>query len=51
MGESLPESSHGLAKPRQGLQVVSHWTMNDALNEIVLTSQYAGDFENAPMAV
>ena len=42
---------HCPAKPRQGLQVVSHWTMNNALNEIVLTSQCVGGLENVPMEV
>ena len=47
-GGVAAKSSHYPAKPKQGLQVVSHWTMNNALNEIVLTCQYV---ENAPMEV
>jgi hypothetical protein len=35
--------------PIKGLRVVSTW--NDTLITIVLTSQYAGDLDNAPMEV
>ena len=51
MKESLSESFRSPAEPRQGLQVVSHWLLNDASDDIVLTSQYAEDLENAPMEV
>ena len=50
-GESLPESSHGLGKPRQDLRVVRPQVLNDALNGIGLTSGYAGEPDNAPMEV
>ena len=49
MGESLLESSHGLGKPGQDLQVVSHQALNNTLNGIVLTSGYARELENVPM--
>ena len=51
MGESLLESSHGLGEPGQDLRVVRDQTLNGALNDIVLTSGYAGDLENALMEV
>ena len=49
MGESLPESSHGLGEPGQDLRVVSWWTLNNALRDTILTSGYASGFGNAPM--
>ena len=33
----------------QGLQLVNHWTPNDTLKDIELTSGYAEYLENAPM--
>ena len=40
---------HSLGESRQGLQLVNHWTLNDALKDIELTSGYAEDLEDAPM--
>ena len=51
MRKMLPESSHGLGEPKQDLRVVSHRAPNDALNDMVLTSGYAEDLENALMEV
>ena len=51
MGESLPESSHGLGEPGQDLRIVRDRGPNDALNDIVLTSGYDGDLDNALMEV
>ena len=41
--------SHGLGGSGQSLQLVNHWTPNDALKDIELTSGYAEDLEDAPM--
>ena len=49
LGESLPESSHGLGKPGQDVRVVRDRALNNALNDIVLTSGYAEGHGNAPM--
>ncbi len=51
MGESLPESSHGLGEPGQDLRVVRDRAPNDTLNDTVLTSGYADGLVNAPMEV
>ena len=49
MGESVPESLPSLGEPGQDLQVVSHWTLNNALKDTVLTSGFAEGLGNAPM--
>src|SRR5258706_15613314 len=48
-----PALSSNRVRPRlgQGLRVLSHQALADALNNIALTSQYTGDLENLPMEV
>ena len=48
---SLPDVLHSLARPRQGFWAVGHWTLNNTLNDIVLTSGYAEDLEKVCMEV
>jgi len=48
MKESALELSCG---PGRGLQVEGDQLLNDALNNVVLTSQHSGDLGNAPMEV
>ena len=38
-----PRALHGPAKPGQGFQAVGCWTLNDTLNDTMLTSGYAKD--------
>ena len=52
LGESLPESLHGLGGPGQDLRVVRGLLDTErCLEDIVLTSGYAEDLENAPVEV
>ena len=51
MGESLPESSHGLGEPGQDLRIVRDRGLNDASNDTVLTFGYAEGLDNASMEV
>ena len=43
LGGVTPRALHGPAKPGQGFQAVGCWTLNDTLNDTVLTSGYAKD--------
>ena len=51
LGGVAPRALHGPAKPGQGFQAVGCWTLNNTLNDAVLTSGYAKDLEKACMEV
>jgi len=38
-------------EPGQGRQIVSYWTLNNTLNDIVLTSGYAEDLVDVRLGV
>jgi len=44
-------SLRGLAEPGQGHQVVSYWTLNNMLNDMVITFRYAEDLGNVRLDV
>jgi len=41
----------GPVEPGQGCRVVSYWTLNDMMNDMILTSGYAEDLGNVCLHV
>jgi len=50
--EELPMGLlQGPVEPGRGCRVVSYWTLNDMMNDMILTSGYAEDLGNVRLRV